>query len=57
LIELYRKHGFCEEGRLIRHEVKSDKTWDVILLANFKESWEKKQKNLEPLVSEGGNFQ
>jgi len=29
----------------------------VILLANFKDSWEKKQKNLETIVSEGGNFQ
>ncbi len=57
LLEIHRKLGFCEEGRLIRHVVKSDKAWDVILLAHFKESWEKKRKNLEPLVSEGGSFQ
>ncbi len=57
LLEIHRKLGFCEEGRLVRHIVKSDKSWDVILLAHFKESWEKKRKSLESLVTDGGNFQ
>jgi RimJ/RimL family protein N-acetyltransferase len=57
LLEIHRKLGFCEEGRLVRHIVKSDKAWDVILLAHFKESWEKKRKNLESLVTDGGSFQ
>jgi hypothetical protein len=57
LLEIHRKLGFCEEGRLVRHIVKSDKAWDVILLAHFKESWEKKRRNLESLVTDGGSFQ
>lgn len=52
--EVYRKLGFCEEGRLTRHVIRADKAWDLILLAHFRESWEKKRKSLEEaLLSRG----
>jgi len=56
LIELHRRLGFCEEGRLVRQMMRDGGLRDVVLLAHFKEAWEKKRKSVELLFSGGGRI-
>ncbi len=51
-LELHRKLGFCQEGCLTRHIQRDGKFWDLILLAHFKDQWEKRKKNLEEVLFE-----
>lgn len=56
-LNFYRKLGFVEEGRLSRHLLRDQKFCDVVLLAYFRETWEKKKKYLEEqLFHEGARI-
>lgn len=53
-IDFHRRLGFCEEGRLSRQVLKDDKFVDLVLLSEFRETWEKKKKYLEEFLFESG---
>lgn len=49
-VDFLRKLGFCEEGRLSKHISVNDRFCDVLLMSHFKETWDKKKKNLEDFL-------
>lgn len=53
-LEFHRKLGFCEEGRLSRHRMVNDKYSDLVLMAHFSETWNKRKKFLEDLFTGSG---
>ncbi len=45
-LNLYKKFGFKEEGRLIKHILRDENYIDIFLIGTFKEDWEKVKASL-----------
>jgi len=51
-LDFYRFLGFAEEGRLSRHQSMGERFCDLILMAHFRETWDKKRKHLEDFLEQ-----
>lgn len=47
---LFRRLGFTEEGRLLKHVLKNDKYEDILLFALFKENWQSNRDKLNEIA-------